>query len=385
MLALVVGVVVYLSLLGGRYGLDLRVYRDSASMWWGGGNPYLSTFTIHQLPFTYPPFALPILAPLSWVPFRWSQWIFWIVSIGAGCAAVVIIRGGRESLRSRHVWWTSLGWVCGAVLILEPMRSAIDYGQVEVVLMFLIVVDLLVVPAPSRGIILGLVAAVKLTPLVFLLVLVVRGDWKSVIRTLAAFVGVTGAMWLVEPSQSHLFWTRDVNAPGRTGPITYPANLSWYAMFHRWPFPSAGSPAAWAVLCLATVGIGAFLAWRCARTIRPSWTVIVVALTGLLISPISWSHHWVWLLLVPPLLLASGKETVPAAVRRMLWALVVLAVAAPYWWLQTGTAASLLQGIVPLWTGVTIAGWALVEYSAMRKAHAPEQPTTSDARFERQR
>src|SRR5271167_4203955 len=131
--ALVAAVILYLAAFGPRYGLDLRVYRDSVSAWWHGRNPYLATFTIHDLPFTYPPFALPVLAPLTWVPFRWSQWIFWAVSIGAGSAAVVVIRGGRTFLRNRHEWWTALGWVCAAVLVLEPMRSAIDYGQIEVV------------------------------------------------------------------------------------------------------------------------------------------------------------------------------------------------------------------------------------------------------------
>jgi len=371
--ALVTGVVVYLAVLGRRYGLDLRVYRDSANTWWSGRNPYQATYTIHELPFTYPPFALPVLAPLSWVPFRWSQWIFWIVSIGAGTAAVVIVRGGGAALRNGGDWLSSLGWVCAAVLVLEPMHSAIDYGQIEVVLMFVIVADLLVVPAPIRGVILGLAAAVKLTPLVFLLVLVVRGDWKSTIRAIGAFVGASAAMWLVDPSLSHTFWTQDVNAPGRTGSVSYPGNLSWYAIAHRWPFPSSGSFPAWSVLSLVTVGVGGFVAWRCSRTDRPSWTVIVVALTGLLVSPISWSHHWIWLLLIPPLLVKTGKATVTPSVRNMLWVLVILTVAAPYWWLRTGVSASLLQAIVPLWAGATMAVWAITEYKAIRRTHSLER------------
>ena len=373
MAAPVAAVALYLAVQGPRYGLDLRVYRDSASTWLSGHNPYLGTYTVHRLPFTYPPFALPVLAPLSWVPFAWSQAVLWIVSIGAGCAAVVIVGGGRAALKSPHAWLTSLGWVCAAVLILEPMRSAIDYGQIEVVLMFVIVVDLLVVPTPARGIILGLAAAVKLTPLVFILVFVVRGDRKSSLRTLATFVGVTAAMWIVDPSLSHIFWTQDVRAPGRTGPVAYPGNLSWYGIDHRWPFPSSGSPVAWALLCLGSVGVGTFLAWRCARMSRPSWTVIVIALTGLLISPISWSHHWVWLLLVPPLLVNNPAESVPAPVRRMFWILVALAVAAPYWWLHTGSAASMLQSVIPLWTGASIVTWAVIEYRAMQGDGAPDR------------
>ena len=364
---LVSGVVVYLALLGPRYGLDLRVYRDSASTWWSGRDPYSRTFTIHNLPFTYPPFALPALAPLTWVSFQWSQWVLWVASIGAGTAAVVIVRCGGAWPRVRDDWIVSLGWVCAAVLILEPMRSAMDYGQIEVVLMFVIVADLLVVPGPIRGLILGLAAAIKLTPLVFLLVLAVRGDWKSMIRAIGAFVGATAVMWLVDPSISHTFWTKDVNAPGRTGPVGYPGNLSWYAIVHRWSLPS--SFVTWAALSLVTVGLGSFVAWRCSRTDRQSWAVIAIALTGLLVSPISWSHHWVWVLLVPPLLVKTETVVVPTSVRRMLWVLVVLTVAAPYWWLNSGTSASLLQAIVPLWAGATIATWAIIEYSETCRAN----------------
>jgi len=380
--ALVVAVVLYLAVDGPRYGLDLRVYRDSASAWWHGHDPYVGTFTVHQLPFTYPPFALPVLTPLITVPFRWSQWIEWIISIGTGCAAVVIIRGGRSSLRDRHAWWTALGWACAAVLILEPMRSAVDYGQIEVVLMFVIVADLLVVPARYRGVLVGLAAAVKLTPLIFLLVLVVRGDVKSAIRATATFLGATAAMWLVDPTMSRTYWTHFVNDPGRTGSVRYPGNLSWYAVLHRWPFPSSGSFVAWAALSLATVGVGTFVAWRCACTDRRSWTVLAIAVTGLLVSPISWSHHWVWLLLVPPLLVPTATATVPAGVRRMLWVLVVLAIAAPYWWLTSGVAASMLQALLPVWAGATLVTWAVIELAALRRSSAPvggDRPSPSPA------
>ena len=227
----------------------------------------------------------------------------------------------------------------------------------------MIVADLLVVPAPIRGVILGLAAAIKLTPLVFLLVLAVRGDWKSLIRAIGAFVGATAVIWLVDPSISRSFWTKDVNAPGRTGPVAYPGNLSWYARVHRWSLPS--SFVTWAALSVVTVGLGTFVAWRCSRTDRQSWAVIAIALTGLLVSPISWSHHWVWVLLVPPLL-ETEKGAMPTSVRRMLWILVLLVIAAPYWWLNSGTAASLLQAIVPLWTGATMATWAIIEYSGTR-------------------
>ena len=158
-------VCVYLAFWGGKYGLDLRVYRDSASAFLNGRNPYLLTFTNIRLAYTYPPFALPFLTAFTWEPFSVTQWAMWVVSIGAttGATATVLVDRGYESRIS--LWFGSFAWACVATLALEPARSGIDYGQIEFVLMFMVVADLLVVPPPFRGIVLGIAGAIKLTPL----------------------------------------------------------------------------------------------------------------------------------------------------------------------------------------------------------------------------
>ncbi len=112
---------------------------------------------------------------------------------------------------------------------------------------------------------------------------------------------------------------------------------------------------------------GAVIAWRCTHTDRQAFAVIAMALAGLLVSPISWSHHWVWVLLIPPLLLAGPGRVVPPSVRLMLWGLVGLTVAGPYWWFS-GAARDALDALLPLWTFALLVVWAATELTVWRAA-----------------
>jgi alpha-1,2-mannosyltransferase len=362
--AAVLALVAYLAAFGTTFGLDLHVYLDGARSWAHGRDPYALAFTPSHLPFTYPPFALPVMAPLTWIPFAAAQWTTWALSVAACTASVVCMVAGPGRRRDGWLWAASLTWVCAAVLLLEPVRSGMDYGQVEPVLMFLVVADLMVARPPASGLVVGLASALKLTPLVFVVAFALRRDWWAAVRSVVTFAAVTGAAWIAWPHLSHTFWLHDVSQPGRTGPVAYPGNLSWYAVVHRSPFPATGSPAAWALLCVATLAVGLYASWRCAATGRLAWSVVAVAFTGLLISPISWSHHWVWVLLLPPMLVTGVRTGVARPVRVLLWGVVVLAVAAPYWWVDSGPVADGFQALVPVWTFATLVVWSVAEHRA---------------------
>ncbi|MGD0881357.1 MAG: glycosyltransferase 87 family protein [Acidimicrobiales bacterium] len=368
--AAVAGIAVcsYFFVVARSYGLDLRVYRDSAAAFRSGHNPYLSNFTQSHLPFTYPPFALVVLSSLTWTSFVITHWLLFLASIAAATAAVAFVLVDRGFANRASLWCGSFAWACISMVLLEPARSGIDYGQIESVLMFMVVADLLVVPAPFRGVLLGIAAAIKLTPLIFVVVLIVRRDWRSVARSGLAIVLLTGLTWLLWPDLSRTFWRHDVFHPARVGPVNSAANQSWFAVVHRPPFPSHGSMPAWLALSMVTVLVGTFVAWRCADTDRQSFAVIAVALVGLLISPISWTHHWVWVLLVPPMLIGPRRHDTELVVRRMLWGIVVLTIAAPYWWISTGALADALEAALPVWTLAALLVWCRVEYLDWRRA-----------------
>jgi len=78
----------YLWVWGRRYGLDLRVYRQSVEVWHRGENPYLALFTGSHLAYTYPPFSLVVFTPLRWVSLAASQWAMWAISIAAAIVSI---------------------------------------------------------------------------------------------------------------------------------------------------------------------------------------------------------------------------------------------------------------------------------------------------------
>jgi hypothetical protein len=60
--------------------LDLRVYRDSVHQFVGGRPLYDIKVTEVGLPFTYPPIAIYLLAPLAWLPFAVSAAVLLLLS-----------------------------------------------------------------------------------------------------------------------------------------------------------------------------------------------------------------------------------------------------------------------------------------------------------------
>lgn len=359
--------IIYLSVFGVRYGLDLMVYRDAVSSWKPGKDPYAATFTRDHLAFTYPPFALIVLSPLAWTQFALTQCLLWAASIAAAIGAVILtIRDAGVQL-TRRWWCLAVGWSCISVLALEPVRSSMDYGQPELILMFLVVADLLLVPRRYRGILIGIAAAVKLTPLVFIINLLAMRDFKSVIRTAASFGGCAALAWALMPAESRDYWFHIILRPGRIGTIAYAGNQSWYAIVNRPPFSGGVAEIIWILFSLATVAVGSFVVVRCLKANQAAEAIVATALIGLLVSPISWTHHWVWVILIPAMIFCRRGADIAPSVELPLLGVVMLTCAAPYWWLQRGAASDVLEAVLPLCAGIVLAVWAV----ANRKETTP--------------
>ena len=360
---LVVAAALYLVHWGRAYGLDLQVYRAGIASWRGGHNPYDGVFTIHHLHFTYPPFALVALSPLAWAPFAATQFILWALSILALALAVYVVcrRGGWQGgwpLVARSVGWASL-----AVVLVEPVRTTLDYGQINTLLLGLVVVDLLVMPKAHRGWLVGLAAAIKVTPLIFVGMPLLERDWKAVARSLGAVAGTTGLTWLFWPDATKTYWAHDLFAAKRVGNIASAGNQSLSGMLHRWPFPSDGQAGILLVLCGTAVLTGFYVAHRRLSYGDRAAAMLALALVGLLISPISWTHHWVWVALIPPLLLTDGGRSLRGPARSALWALCAVSILAPYWWFSTGLAAEVLADSLVLTGLAVLVVWSRSEYT----------------------
>jgi alpha-1,2-mannosyltransferase len=321
----------------GGYRIDLEVYRTGATVLLHGGDLYGRLPRLgdgHELPFTYPPFAALSFIPLTVLGYGMANWLLTAVSI-AGVAASLwcfaASTAGEAGARMRRL----LPWALPAALLLEPIRSTLTYGQINVVLMALVSVDCLTRASRwPRGIGVGIAAALKLTPGVFVLFFLLRRDLRSTARAGLSFAACTGAGFALAPHDSLRYWTKIAYQPARIGAISFASNQSILATLARLGLSHPARTWLWLALCLPVAALAVTGMRGALNAGQVTSALLLNAAAGLLISPISWSHHWVWA--APALLtcLSSNPN------RRRLLVFPVLAlltfVIAPHWLLPSG-------------------------------------------------
>jgi alpha-1,2-mannosyltransferase len=337
----------YLFHWGAHWALDLRVYRAAGRSLYHGGKPYSSFFTASRLPFTYPPFALLTLSPLSVGPLGLIKALWWAINEAALIAILYLVIDRATAVTGRKALLLAFAGGAAATMAFEPLRSNLDYGQINLLLMAMVLVDILAIKGRGRGILVGVAAAIKLTPLLYVAYFLLERDRRAAYRGAATFVGLTGLSWLILPSESTLYWFHEAFTPSRTGPVGSVSNQSWNGVLHRAPFHS-GSPtvAIWVTASVVTLLLGVIAARSLISQYRPVEALLVLALTELLVSPISWSHHWSWVVIAPVVLITrwrSGRWLVAA-----LATLVIVAIAEPYWWSVHGWLGDLLNDSLTL-------------------------------------
>ncbi|WP_083864023.1 mannosyltransferase [Nocardia exalbida] len=249
------------------------------------------------LPFTYPPFAALVFFPLHYLPFTMVA-VAWLLAIAAALYAVVHISleliFGAQRLRTPQwraatVGWTALG------LWLEPVRTTMDYGQVNV---FLVLGGMLAVRSSRwwiSGGLVGIVAGIKLTPAITGLYFVARGRWATVVWSAVVFGATVGLSFLIAPAEARRYFGTLLGDADRIGPVGSVWNQSLRGTLSRiLGYDVESGP--WWIAAVLVVAVLALLAWRALGRDDRLGTLIVVQLFGLMVSPISWSHHWVWLL-----------------------------------------------------------------------------------------
>ncbi|MBM9468296.1 mannosyltransferase [Nakamurella leprariae] len=284
--------------------VDLEVYVEG-SRHLGDGLYDFVTLPL-ELPFTYPPFSAMLFLPLGWLPWTVTR-VLWQVASFAALAAIVFLslkllgRAGRGATRPvPHVRGVVVtGTAVG--LWLEPVRTTFNYGQINLFLVALLLAGAAAV-GPRRelwaGFTVGLAAGIKLTPAITGLFYLVQRRWSAVLWSVAAFAVTVLIAVAVLPSQTWRYWTELIFDPGRTGPVWSAINQSLRGALARLAGHDVST--AWYLAVLLAVALGVTATVLTARAGDRAAALLAVQLTGLLVSPISWSHHWVW---VVPLLL----------------------------------------------------------------------------------
>lgn len=366
------------------YRVDLDVYRLGAHAWLHDHDLYGQlplTSNGLDLLFTYPPISAIVMTPLAVVTSRTAGILITAVTLTLmmSVTALFLRTAGLADLRRSWRWAVLL---LPAAALLEPVRTNLAYGQINVVLMALVSFDCLV---PStwyrvagrpigwpRGALVGAAAAMKLTPLVFVLYFLARRQWRAAATALVSFFVVTGVGALFAPHDSASYWTRQVFQTSRIGPLMFAGNQSLNGFLLRTRLAGNTEHDLWLVAAAVVGVIGAIAIFRVGRTDRPLATLSLTACLTLLVSPVSWTHHWVW---CAPVLFTAAIASYRARDRRALTlscAGLLLFVVSPQWWFPATENRELHWGLWEQLIGSTYVWAALAVLIAAALGHAPK-------------
>jgi alpha-1,2-mannosyltransferase len=313
--------------------VDLHVYVGGAEMLDHPGELYDYVYADQTpdfpLPFTYPPFAAVVFYPLQFIPFQILTFLWQLVIIASLYGVVRIsqrLLTGEGDRRIAMVW-TAVG------IWLEPIRSNFDYGQINVMLVLAVLYAVYSTRWWLSGLLVGLAAGVKLTPAVSGLYFVGARRWGVAVFSAVVFFGTVAVSALVVGDQTRYYFTELLGDARRVGPIGTSFNQSWRGGISR----ILGHDAGYGPMVLAGIAVTAVLAVLAWRAIGGASDrlggIVTVQLFGLLVSPISWTHHWVWLI---PLMiwLLHGPLRERLGARVLGWGWLALTVVGVPWLLS---------------------------------------------------
>ena len=386
---LVVGLTIVHGETTGKHLIDLQVYRKGAWAFIHGRNPYGRGLPGPKLPYTYTPFSTIVFAPLSVMQLHYAIEVHTLVSLAAmfvGLFLVVRELWGTE-LTPRRLTAVTAGAMVAAYWS-EPVLQTLGFGQINLVLMGLVLVDLLAVRNRKYcGVLIGIAAGIKLTPLVFVLYLLATKRYRAAIVASVTAAATVGLGWLFMPKPSSQYFFKLAWDARRIGHVSYIGNQSLYGMWTRLMGNDVLGKPWWQATAAVVVVAGIWAAAEIHRRFGEPFGLGVCAVTGLLISPISWSHHWVWWI-VPALMLtryAWARRSRLLAGLTAAWSLPFYVGPfwrIPYsrWWnIPRFSFYQLLSDTYPILGMIAMAmlvTWLLVSRSAAR-AGARSQPIGS--------
>ncbi|WP_245984283.1 glycosyltransferase 87 family protein [Streptomyces tateyamensis] len=305
--------------------VDMVVYRAEGAAVAGGHDLYGLRVTQWNLPATYPPFAAMLFVPVTWFPVPFLR-----IAITLGN---VVLLGLTALLSFKLVGWprrelrpAGVVLVAGLGVWLEPVFTTLRYGQINLILLCLVLWDLTTPDSRKwKGVGIGIAAGMKLTPGFFAVYLLLTGRIRAALVAGGTFLATFALGALVLPDATWGFWTKYLYDSSRVGKTEIVDNQSLRGVFARFlHLADPGTAATVGAALVAVAGLAVAVAtYRNARRLprAEAWGICCAAVTALLISPISWTHHWVWC--VPLLVLlaaeAATERARPPAVRRRRW------------------------------------------------------------------
>ncbi|MGV9884679.1 glycosyltransferase 87 family protein [Streptomyces sp. NPDC003006] len=308
--------------------VDLEVYRAGGEAALSGRHLYDEPVW-HDFRFTYPPFAALVFTPLSLLSAETARIL--VVLLNTCLLVFIVARSWRSLGPARPPFLApAVITVAGASFALESVHSNFIDGQINLLLVALVLADLTGRPEhPARGVGVGLAAALKLTPLIFVAYLLLTRKYRQAAVASACAAATVLVSFLLVPASAADYWLRGMFADLsriHVDPMSR-HNQSLRGLLLKNGVPA--TPALWLWLVLgAMIGVVALI--LAARAARRGELLLGAALCGLCaaaVSPWSWGHHWVWLVPLGVYLVSTVRDPD----RRGRWAptLILLMCALP--------------------------------------------------------
>jgi alpha-1,2-mannosyltransferase len=315
-----------------RRMMDLAVYRMGGQGFLQSRQLYGMVTQFWHLPFTYPPISALFAAPLALVSWRSDQ-LIWVFAI---CVSVIVcIRLACRPLLMAVGRYAPMAVAALFVLFiyLAPMRDELQFGQVDIILLALCVGDCLTEkPRWPRGLLIGVATAIKLIPGVFIIYLLISRRTKAARTAAISAVGCTVLGFAITPRDSIEYWDHQVFNMNRIGSSSSTSNQSLHGLMLHLSGHSTVPFALWAGLALIVAAFGFACARRMSHTGNDITGVAIVALLSALLSPISWIHEYVVIIVVICAVVSHGRPVVRIAGGVLITIIFTLPI--PHWGTQ---------------------------------------------------
>ena len=300
------------------YRIDIDVYQMGGRAWLDGRPLYRGNTAFHtpvglDLPFTYPPLAAIAFSAFAWLNMPAASVAITVLTLVLLAVSTVIVLTRLDVWSASAVlpgpaWlrrcWLAIVIVAPASLMVEPIAANFRFGQINVVLMTLVIADCVPRRTPwPRGLLLGLGIALKLTPAVFLLYFLLKRDYRAALTAVGSFLAATATGFALAWDDSVEYWTHTVHHTDRIGTAALNTDQNITGALARTGLGEQPRFLLWVAASLAVLAVTVWAMRRVLGAGEPVLAVICVALFGLVVSPVSWSHHWVWAL---PTVLVTG-------------------------------------------------------------------------------
>ncbi|HET6213620.1 MAG TPA: glycosyltransferase 87 family protein [Micromonosporaceae bacterium] len=259
------------------------------------GSLYDYAFPPTGAPFTYPPFAGLLLSPLA--PLNLDVvMVSWMVATVVGVVTLAVLLAKVPGLPDVLPPALRAPAVALLLFLSSPIGSNLRFGQISFFVVLAVLVDCLrIVPPRYAGVATGIAAAVKLTPLIFIPYFWISGQRRAAVAATGTFAVCTGLAWAILPGDSARFWGTELFDVDGMGFIAIGGNQSLNGAMLRLHHPDAARTAVLATVGVAIVVLALIRAARAWRNNQPLAAAVMVGAAGLVFSPVSWTHHQLWL------------------------------------------------------------------------------------------